>query len=41
MPSAAVKSSSFPIITSTYFAISRFTACAFACPPMDFQSDAR
>ena len=28
-PSEAVKSSSLPIITSTYFAISRFTSCAF------------
>ncbi len=29
------------IITSTYFAISRFTSCAFLRPPMDFQSDGR
>ena len=40
-PRLAVKSSSFPIITSTYLAISRFTSCAFLSPPMDFQSEGR
>ena len=29
-----MKSSSLPIITSTYFASSRFTSCAFAWPPI-------
>jgi hypothetical protein len=40
-PSEAVKSSSLPIMTSTYLAISRFTSCAFLRPPMVFQSEGR
>ena len=40
-PSAAVKSSSLPSITSTNGARSRFTSWARFWPPIDFQSDAR
>ena len=40
-PRQAVKSSSLPIITSTYRAISRLTSCARFWPPMVFQSDGR
>ena len=41
MIETAVKSSSLPIMTSTYFAISRLTSCAFCRPPMVFQSEGR
>ena len=40
-PREAVKSSSLPIITSTYLAISRFTSWAFLRPPMVFQREGR
>ena len=40
-PSEAVKSSSFPIITSTCLAISRLTSWAFFNPPIVFQSEGR
>src|SRR5258707_1171999 len=40
-PRHAVKSSSLPIITSTYFAMLRLIRCAPSLPPWLFQSDAR
>ena len=40
-PSAAVKSSSLPIMTSTSEAILRFTSTARAVPPCDFHNDGR
>ena len=40
-PSAAVKSSSLPIITSTSLARERFTSIAFFWPPMDFHNEER
>ena len=40
-PSAAVKSSSLPSITSTSGASWRLTSCARFWPPIDFQSDGR
>ena len=40
-PSAAVKSSSLPIITSTSEAIRRLTSTARFAPPCDFHSEAR
>ena len=40
-PRQAVKSSSLPIITSTYLAISRLTSCAPSLPPWLFHSEAR
>ena len=40
-PSMAVKSSSFPSSKSTLRTSSRFTSCALAFPPIDFQSESR
>jgi len=40
-PREAVKSSSLPIMTSTYLAISLLTSWAFLSPPMDFQREGR